>query len=208
MASAKILRMDGVEVGARTLDDAVFGAGPNGPLVHQVAVALMSAQRQGNASTKTRRQVRGGGAKPFRQKGTGRARRGSIREPQMRGGGIVFGPHKRDYRQPVPQAMKRKALCCVLSDRVRSEALSVLESLSFLAPKTKRFAEMLDALEAGGKNTLFVTADVEKNVIYSARNIPRVEVRTVGDLNVLDALRATRIFLTQDAVAVLEDRLS
>ncbi|HIJ65895.1 MAG TPA: 50S ribosomal protein L4 [Candidatus Hydrogenedentes bacterium] len=208
MASAKLLRQDGSEAGSVGLSDAVFDVEPNETLVHEVTVALMNSRRQGNASTKTRREVRGGGRKPFRQKGRGRARQGSIREPQMRGGGTVFGPHKRSYRQRIPREFRRKALCCVLSDRLRSEALSVLEPLVFAAPKTRPFAELLGTLGTAGKNALFVTADVDRNVIFSARNIPRVAVKTASDLNVLDVLQASRVFLAQDAVAKLEERLS
>lgn len=208
MASASLFRMDGSDLGAVELNDAVFAVAPNEPLVHDVAVALMSARRQGNASTKTRREVRGGGAKPFRQKGTGRARQGSIREPQMRGGGVVFGPHRRSYRQRVPAQVKRKALCCVLSDRVRDAQLCVLDALKVEAPKTKPFAEFVHRLSPDGKKTLFVTAGVDRNVMLSARNLPRVLVCTAADLNVLDVLDAYRVIVSQEALAQLEERLS
>ena len=190
------------------MHDAVFDVAPNASLVHDVVVALMNARRQGNASTKTRRQVRGGGAKPFRQKGTGRSRQGSTREPQMRGGGVVFGPHKRSYRQKVPVRMKRKALCCVLSDRVRSDQFCVLDALPCEAPRTKPFAAMVGRFSPEGKRTLFVTAGADRNVCLSARNVPRVTVQTAANLNVLDVLGAYRVIVLQDALAQLEERLT
>ena len=208
MASARLLHTDGTEAGTVDLNDAVFHVEPNETLVHEVAVALMNARRQGNASTKTRGLVRGGGIKPYRQKGTGRARHGSSREPEMRGGGVVFGPHPRNYRQRVPSSFKRKALCCVLSERVRDEALCVLDSLQLEAPKTKAFYTMMERLAVGGKPALFVTAKAERNVCLSARNIPRVTVRTADDLNALDVLGANRVFIAKEAVARLEERLS
>jgi len=208
MASASLFNMSGSELGTVDLKDAVFDAKPNETLVHEVALALLSNRRQGNASTKTRRDVRGGGIKPFRQKGTGRARQGSSREPQMRGGGAVFGPHPRSYRQDVTVRAKRQALCSVLSDRVRGARLCVLDGLSCEAPKTKPFAEMAARFSPDGKKILFVTADVESNVVLSARNIPRVAVCTAADLSVLDVLDAYRVVVAKDAVGRLEERLS
>ena len=207
MASASIVDMGGSDLGSLELNDAVFGESPNPGLVHEAAVALMNARRQGNASTKTRREVRGGGAKPFRQKGTGRARQGSTREPQMRGGGVVFGPHRRSYRRDVSVRVKRKALCCVLSDRVRRNALCILDALQCESPKTKPFAAMVSRLSPDAKKTLFVTAGKDPNVLLSARNLPRVAVRTAADLNMLDVLRAQRVILVRDALAQLEERL-
>lgn len=208
MASVKKYRMDGAELGLMELSDAVFAVEMNDVLVHDVAVALMNAKRQGNHETKTRKDVRGGGIKPFRQKGTGRARQGSSREPQMKGGGTVFGPHKRSYRQDVPLAFRRKALACILSDRVRGEALCVLDALSMDAPKTKPIAAMVDRLSPGARKTLIVTTETSRNVLLSARNLPTVTLRTASDVNALDVLAAGRVVLVQDAVPVLEKRLS
>jgi len=208
MASAKVFRMDGSETGAVELNDAVFDVAPNETLVHEAARALLDARRQGNAETKTRKQVRGGGAKPFRQKGTGRARQGSIREPQMRGGGVVFGPHERSYRKKVSLAVKRKALCMALSDRVRAEAFFVMDSLACEQPKTKPFREMASKLPLAGRKTLFVTADPNRNVLLSARNLPRVAVCTVSDMNVVDVLNAGRVVVEQEALSKLEERLT
>jgi large subunit ribosomal protein L4 len=208
MATVKVYTMDGRELGAVELNEAIFGAEPNVALVHDVAVALVNARRQGNAETKTRRSVRGGGRKPFRQKGTGNARQGSIREPQMRGGGTVFGPHKRSYRQNVPVRSKRQALRCVLSDRVRHEALCVLDSLTMSAPKTKTFAEMLELVSPESKKTLFVLPVGDPNVLLSARNLSKVAVRTAADLNALDVLDAVRVVIVRDALPKLEERLT
>jgi len=208
MASVKVYTMDGRELAPIELNDAIFSVENNESLVHDVVVALMNAKRQGNAETKTRGEVSGGGKKPFSQKGTGRARRGSSREPVLKGGGTVWGPHKRSYRQSVPLRSRRQALCCALSDRVQNEALCVLDSLTLDAPKTKRFSEMFDLISPERRKTLFVTTDVEKNVVLSARNIPRVTVKTAADLNVLDVLGASRVVLVRDAVTKLEERLS
>ncbi len=208
MATAKVYNMEGAEVGTVDLNDAVFSAEMNPALVHDVIVAMQAARRQGNAETKTRKQVRGGGRKPYRQKGTGNARHGSIREPQMRGGGVVFGPHKRSYRKNVPTSFKRKALCCALSDRLREESLLVLDDLPCAAPKTKPVAEMVQKLPLSNKRTLIVTAQADRNVVLSARNLQRVDVQSAADLNALDVFRAARVVVVQDALKTLEERLS
>lgn len=208
MATAKVYTMDGRELEPIQLNDAVFDVEPNEVLVHEVAVALMNAKRQGNAQVKDRSLISGGGIKPFRQKGTGRARQGSSREPQMKGGGTVFGPQRRGYRQNVPTRSKRLALCSVLSARVRDEALLVLDSLALDVPKTKRFAEMMQLISPDHKRTLFVTPAVDKNVMLSSRNLGKVAVKTAAELNALDVLNAHRVVLVRDAVASLEGRLS
>lgn len=208
MASAKIFDMTGAEQGAVDLPAGVFDAAPNDALVHDVAVALQAAKRQGNASTKTRGQVRGGGRKPFRQKGTGNARQGSNREPQMKGGGTVFGPHRRSYRQRTPVRFKRRALCCVLSARAQAEQVLVVDGLRCESPKTKPFAAFLEALPLARKRTLIVTAGPDKGVCLSARNIQRVAVQTASDLNALDVLASARVIVSREALAKLEERLS
>ncbi len=208
MAAARLFNKEGAELGSVELDDSVFDVPLNEPLVHQVTVSMMSSRRHGTASTKERSEVRGGGAKPFRQKGIGRARQGSIREPQMRGGGTVFGPHPRSYRKKVPIRMKRKALCCVLSDRVRNGQCIVLDSLGIDSPRTKLFMAMLEHLSPEGKPILIVTSEVEHNTLLSARNIPRVAVTTASDLNPLDVLGAQCVVIEKDAVAKLEERLT
>ena len=207
MASAKLFKADGSGGAPVQLNDEVFGIESNKPLVHQVTVALMNAKRQGNAETKTRKEVRGGGAKPFRQKGTGRARQGSSREPHMRGGGTVFGPHRRSYRQEVPLKMRRKALRCVLSERVRAESLKVLEELPPDTTKTRPMANMFDALVPDGRKALLVTPGTNREVTASCQNLPRMTVRTASDVNALDILNARTVIVLQDAIGALEERL-
>lgn len=208
MASLKIINVQGQEQGNVEVSDAVFGASANEAMVHEVVVALRNAQRQGTHKTKVRREVRGGGAKPFRQKGTGRARQGSTREPQMRGGGTVHGPVPRSYAQSVPRQIRRQALCCVLSARARNERLSVLQGMQFDSIKTKPVAEMFDKVSLGGRRTLLVTADHDPTLLLSSRNIERVTVRTAAEVNTLDVLLAVRVVVQEEALAKLEERLS
>lgn len=208
MASLKTVDMSGAEQGVVEAKDAVFAAPANEALVHDVVVGLQAAKRQGTHKTKTRAMVSGGGVKPFRQKGTGRARQGSSREPHMRGGGTIFGPVPRDYRQDVSVRFKRQALCCVLSERVRGDRLSVLKGFSVQGPKTKPFAEMIGRVAPEGRKTLIVTAGNDKNALLSSRNISRVTLRTAADVNALDVLNAVRVVVQEEALAQLEERLS
>lgn len=208
MASAKVYRMDGSEAGSIELNDAVFNVDVNPTMVHDVVVALRNNKRQGNHETKTRTEVSGGGRKPYKQKGTGNARHGSTREPMMRGGGVVWGPHKRSYRQDPPVAFRRKALAGVLSDRVRNDQLCVLEALHYKEPKTKPFAQLVGKLSPQGRTTLVVTAATDKNTLLSARNVPRVRLVPASDVNALDVLGAQRIVVVKDAIAKLEERLA
>lgn len=208
MASAKVYDVTGSEKSSLDLNASVFDIEPNVGLVHQVAMALLANQRQGNAETKVRKEVQGGGRKPFRQKGTGNARQGSTREPHMRGGGVVFGPHKRSYRKQVPLKMSRKALCCVLTDRVRNDELCVLDQLSVDAEKTKPMKDLFAALAPEGRKTLLVTAENDTNVVASSRNLERLTIRTASDVNALDVLDAKRVIVVQDALANLEARLA
>lgn len=208
MATAKLINHQGAEVGNLDLNAAVFELEQNPVLVKTVAVALLAAQRQGNHETKTRGEVSGGGKKPYRQKGTGNARHGSSREPQMRGGGTVFGPHKRSYRQDVPVSFRRKALGCMLSDRLREQALCVLDKFAGDESKTKTFADFYGTVAPNGERTLIVTAAHNQAVLRSARNLPRVTVRTAADVNALDILSARQVVVEQDAIAVLEARVA
>ncbi len=208
MASVRVYNKDGSEAAPAQVNDTVFSVPMKDALIHQVVVALQNTKRQGNAETKVRKEVRGGGAKPFRQKGTGRARQGSSREPHMRGGGVVFGPHKRSYRQQVPVKMRRKALRCALSERLREEQLCLLSEFSLDAPRTAPMAEMVAAVSPEGRKTLLVTAAADSNVTKSAANVNGVSVRTAGDVNALDIVAAKRIVVMQDALATLESRLS
>lgn len=208
MATAPKVDMNGAACGTVELNDAVFAAAPNETLVQQVVLALQNAKRQGTHKTKKRGEVSGSGVKPFRQKGTGRARQGDCTEPHFRGGGSVWGPRPRDYRQSVNKKVRKNALRCALSDRLRRDRLSVLQGLALDAPKTKPFAEMLDKVAAEGRKTLLITAGVDQNVLLSARNIPRAAVCTADDVNVLDVLRAVRVVVQEEALAKLEERLS
>lgn len=208
MSAAKSYNASGAAGAEVELNADVFDVEMNGTLVHQVAVALMANRRQGNHETKVRKDVRGGGAKPFRQKGTGHARQGSSREPQMRGGGAVFGPHKRSYRKRTPVQMKRKALCCVLSDRARNDSLCVLDGLSIDKPATKEMAQLFTSLSPDERKTLLITAKPDRNVVKSASNLDRLSVSNAADVNVLDVLNAARVIVTQDALPALEERLT
>lgn len=208
MASLTTVNTQGAVTGNVDASDAVFNVDPNTGLIHEVVVAFQANQRQGTHKAKVRSEVSGGGVKPFRQKGTGRARQGSIREPQMKGGGTVHGPVPRDYRQHVSPAVRRKALCMALTDRVRDEKLSVLQGLSIATPKTKEFAQMLDKVAAEGRKTLLITSEHDQTVVLSSRNIPRVTVRTAADVNTVDVLGAVRIIVQEEALPKLEERLS
>ncbi len=208
MASIKVYGMDGAEQRTVEVSDAVFDAAVNEALVQETVVSLQASRHQGTHKTKVRHEVSGGGAKPFRQKGTGRARQGSSREPQMRGGGAVFGPRPRSYRKKTPTRVKRQAMCCALSERLRQGRLAVLAGMKFDVPKTKPFAAMLGKVLPEGRKTLFITAAPDENVALSSRNIPRVALSTASDVNVLDVLGARRILIQEEALAKLEERLS
>jgi large subunit ribosomal protein L4 len=191
------------KIGEIELSDKVFGVEINSEVMHQVVVAQLANKRQGTQSAKTRSEVRGGGIKPWRQKGTGRARQGSIRAPQWIKGGVVFAPKPRDYRQVTPKKIKRLALKSALSSKVVDNNLVVLESLELEAPKTKEMVKTINAFEA--KKTLIVTAEVNENVYKSARNIPGVQVMPVNNINVYDILKYENFMITKDAVAKIEE---
>lgn len=192
----------------REVNPEVFDAPIRETLVHEVIRALRSSLHTGQHKTKTRSDVSGGGKKPYRQKGTGNARHGSTREPQMRGGGTVFGPQPRDYRIDVPVKMKRLALCSTLSDRLRSQRLFGLAGLKIDQIKTKSVADILSRIHPEEKKTLIITQTVDKNLLLSTRNMPNVEVRTAGDVNAYDVLWAYKIFIQEEAIPSLEERLS
>jgi large subunit ribosomal protein L4 len=209
MATAPYYTSDGSDGPKVKLNKAVFDVEPNAGLVHQVAVCMMLNVRHGNHATKTRGEVRGGGKKPYAQKGTGNARHGSTREPQMRGGGTVWGPHPRSYRRGIPLGMKRKALCCVLTDRVRNDALCVIEGFGEATkPRTRPVAELVAKINPEGRKALIVAPEHDAALVASARNLPRVTVRTAADLNALDVLSARRVIVVKDALKRLEERLA
>ena len=182
----------------------VFGVPFNQAVVHQVVVAQQANARQGTASTKTRGEVSGSTRKLFRQKGTGNARAGSIRSPLRRGGGIVFGPKPRSYRQAVPKKMRRLALRCALSAKVNDQELTVLEQMILAEPKTKQVAKVLSALGVDS-SALIVTAGVEENVVKSARNLPGIKTTPANLLNVVDILAHRRLLITVAAVRKVEE---
>ncbi len=192
----------------REVKSEVFDAPVRETLVHEVIRALRSSLHTGQHKTKTRSDVSGGGKKPYRQKGTGNARHGSTREPQMRGGGTVFGPQPRDYRIDVPVKMKRLALCSTLSDRLKSQRLFGLSGLKIDQIKTKLIADMLTKIHPEKKKTLIITQAIDKNLLLSTRNMPNVEVRTARDVNAYDVLWAYKIFIQEEAIPSLEERLS
>jgi large subunit ribosomal protein L4 len=187
MANVDIRRIDGTSAGSVELADAVFGIQPNVPVMHQVVTAQLAAARSGTQSTLTRAEVRGGGAKPWRQKGTGRARQGSIRAPHWAGGGVALGPKPRSYKQKVNKKMVQLALRSALSDRASEGRVAVVESWSFTAPSTKQAKTALAALGFEGK--VLVVIGREEEVVYkSFRNLPDVQVLLAGELNPYDVL--------------------
>ncbi|MCH7323582.1 50S ribosomal protein L4 [Solibacillus sp. MA9] len=206
MTKVSVLSQTGASVGEIELNDAIFGIEPNEAVLFDAVVAQRASLRQGNHKVKTRSEVAGGGRKPWRQKGTGRARQGSIRSPQWRGGGTVFGPTPRSYAYKLPKKVRRLALKSALSAKVLEQNFVVLDALTFDAPKTKDFKAVLAALEIN-KKALFVTAEVNENAILSARNIPGVTVLTATGINVLDLLGHDKIVFTQDAVKKVEEVL-
>jgi large subunit ribosomal protein L4 len=203
MPTVGLFNKEGQKVGDIQLSESVFGVPVNAYAMHQVVVAQLANKRQGTQSAKTRAEVSGGGIKPWRQKGTGRARQGSTRSPQWIHGGIVFAPKPRDYSMSIPKKMRRVALKSALSSKVADNNIIVLESLELAAPKTKVVVAMLSAL--GAKKTLIVTADVNENVYKSARNIEGVAVMPVNNLNVYDLLKYEKFVVTQDAVSKIEE---
>jgi large subunit ribosomal protein L4 len=186
------------------ISEMVFAVPFNQAVVHQAMVRQQANARQGTASTKTRGEVAGSTGKLFRQKGTGSARAGSIRSPIRRGGGIVFGPKPRSYRQMMPKKMRRLALRCVLSAKVRDEELIVLEQLKLDQPKTKEMVQILAALGVDS-SALVVTSEAEENVVKSARNLPKIKTMPASLLNVVDLLSCKRLLLTVAAVRKAEE---
>ncbi|MEW8994244.1 50S ribosomal protein L4 [Clostridium sp.] len=203
MPTVKVYNTEKKEVGEIQLNDSIFGVEVSVEAMHQVVLAQLANKRQGTQSAKTRAEVRGGGIKPWRQKGTGRARQGSIRAPQWIHGGIVFAPKPRDYRVSVPKSMRRVAMKSALTSKVQDNEMIVLESLAFDAPKTKDMVKVLNAFET--KKTLIVVAESNENVYKSARNIPGIAVVPVNNINVYDILKYENLMITKDAVSKIEE---
>ncbi|MEX2394807.1 MAG: 50S ribosomal protein L4 [Actinomycetota bacterium] len=204
--NVKIVNTTGESSSEFTLDDSIFAAKVSVPLMHQAVVAQLAAARAGTHSTKTRAEVRGGGAKPWRQKGTGRARHGSSREPQWKGGGVAWGPKPRDHSVSLPKKMKAAALRSALSARAKDEALIVAEGLSSEKPKTKDAVAALKAWGVDGK-ALIVLARDDSVAAFSFRNLPKVHLISEDQLNVYDVLNADKIIFTTGAIEAFQSRL-
>lgn len=203
MPKVALFNIEGKQVSDIELSEVVFGAEVNTAALHQVVVALQANKRQGTQSAKTRAEVSGGGIKPWRQKGTGRARQGSIRSPQWIHGGIVFAPKPRDYRMSIPKSMRRVAMISALSSKVRDNEMVVIDSLELAAPKTKTMVNLLKALNV--KKTLIITAESNENAYKSARNIEGVAIIPANNINVYDLLKYENLVITKDAVSKIEE---
>lgn len=205
MPNMKVLDMTGKEVSDIELSDSVFGIKPNKTAMHTMVVNYLAAQRQGTQSTLTRTEVSGGGRKPWRQKGTGHARQGSIRAPQWRHGGIALGPKPRKYTFSVNKKVRRLAMKSALSSKVMDNEMIVVDAISMNEYKTKAMMEMLKAIGAEGKKALIVMPEADPKVIKSASNIPGVKTALVNTINVYDILSCDRFIVAKDAVAKIEE---
>ena len=204
MANVKVYNMKGEEVGALELSDAVFGAEYNEPLIHQAVVTYLANQRQGTKSTLTRTEVRGGGAKPWGQKGTGRARQGSIRAPQWTKGGVVFAPKPRDFRKKMNSTAKRGALVSALSKKLADGELLVVDEITVSAPKTKEMAAFRKALKLTGK-AVVVMDENKPDVILAARNLEALKTISVAEINTYEIVKNAVVILTKGSVQKLEE---
>ena len=203
MATVAVYNTEGKEVDKLELNDSVFGVEINEHLVHMAVVAQLANKRQGTQSAKTRAEVRGGGRKPWRQKGTGHARQGSTRSPQWTGGGVVFAPKPRDYSMKLNKKEKANAMKSVLTSKVNEEKFIVLDELKLDEIKTKKFVEVMNNLEVA--KALVVTKDNDQNLIMSAKNVPTVKTALTNTINVYDILKYDTVVITKDAVAAIEE---
>ncbi|MFH1687877.1 MAG: 50S ribosomal protein L4 [bacterium] len=203
--NVKVYNQEGVEVGTTELNVSVFGIEPNEAVVHQYVVNYLANQRQGNAATKTRREVSGGGRKPWRQKGTGRARAGTSRSPLWRGGGTVFGPHPRSYGGVMPKKMRRLAIRSVLSDKAGAERIRVLDQIKLDHIKTKVMAGVIDKLKLSGKKCLILDEGQNENLVMSCRNMPRIKYCRASLANGYDLLNADCLILTQAGLSKVQE---
>ena len=197
MSKVNIVKSDGAKAGSIDLDESIFGIEPNIPVMHQVVTGQLAAKRSGTHNTKTRAEIRGGAAKPWKQKGTGRARAGSSNMPHWRGGGVAMGPKPRNYAQKTPKKMKRLALFSALSDRAASDNILIVDTWDFESPSTSRAQTVLNAIGATGKVLLVIDAN-DTNTEKSFRNLPNVHVLPVGQLNVFDILVSDYVVFTKD----------
>lgn len=204
MPKVTVYNVEGSQVGELELSDGVFGIEPNTHVLHSAVVLQLASLRQGTHKVKGRSEVRGGGRKPWKQKGTGRARQGSIRAPQWKGGGTVFGPTPRSYGFKLPRKVRRLAIKSALSSKVAGGGIIVLDQLSMSQPKTKDFAKILNNLKVERK-ALVVTKDFDDNVALSARNIPGVKFVAADGINVYDVMVHDQLIITKDAVAKVEE---
>ena len=203
MATISVVNTDGKDVETLELSDKIFGVEINEGIVHKAVVAQLANKRQGTQSALTRSEVRGGGRKPWRQKGTGHARQGSIRAPQWTGGGVVFAPKPRDYSQKMNKREKQIALFSVLTSKVQDDKLIVVDSLDMETPKTAAFVKVLGNLKAD--KALVVTSEKNDNLVLSARNIPDVKTVPTNAINVFDILNHEALVITKDAVKAIEE---
>ena len=207
MPTVALFKQDGSKNGDVKLNDSIFGIEPNDSVIFDAVLMQRASMRQGTHDVKNRREVRGGGKKPWRQKGTGRARQGSIRSPQWVGGGVVFGPTPRSYSYKLPRKVRRLAIKSVLSQKVVDTGLVVVDQLSFDQPKTKEFAQVLDNLNVNEK-VLVVLEDDNKKATLAARNLPNVTVIPAKGLNVLDVINNDKMVITQEALSQVEEVLA
>ena len=203
MANVAVLNMAGAQVGTIELNDAIFGIEANEHVMHLAVVQYLANQRQGTQSAKTRGEVRGGGRKPFRQKGTGRHRQGHSTDPSQIGGGIVFAPKPRDYRYTTPKKVRRLALKSVLSSKVAEKEIIVLDELTLSEVKTKEMVKVLGNIKCD--NALIVMDGSNENVMLSARNIPTVKTASVNTINVYDLLKYNNLVVTKEAVEKIQE---
>lgn len=203
MATVAVYNTEGKEVDKLELNDAAFGVEINEHLVHMAVVAQLANKRQGTQSAKTRAEVRGGGRKPWRQKGTGHARQGSTRSPQWTGGGVVFAPKPRDYSMKLNKKEKANAMKSVLTSKVNEEKFIVLDEFKLDEIKTKKFVEVMNNLEVA--KALVVTKDNDQNIVLSAKNVPDVKTALTNTINVYDILKYDTVVITKDAVAAIEE---
>ncbi|MBF7114815.1 50S ribosomal protein L4 [Pediococcus pentosaceus] len=207
MANVSLFKQDGTKNGDVELNADIFGIEPNNDVVFEAVVMQRASMRQGTHAVKNRSAVRGGGRKPWRQKGTGRARQGSIRSPQWRGGGIVFGPTPRSYAYSIPKKMRRLALKSVLSQKVLDESLVVVDEFRFETPKTKDFAQSLGNLNVD-KKALLVLEEDNESAVLAARNLSNVKIVEPEGINVLDIMNSDKLVITQKALSQVEEALA
>lgn len=207
MANVSLFKQDGTQNGTVELNADIFGIEPNNDVAFEAVVMQRASMRQGTHAVKNRSAVRGGGKKPWRQKGTGRARQGSIRSPQWRGGGIVFGPTPRSYAYSIPKKMRRLALKSVLSQKVLDESLVVVDEFKFETPKTKDFAQSLSKLNVE-KKALLVLEEDNESAVLAARNLSNVKIVEPTGINVLDIMNSDKLVITQKALSQVEEALA